>query len=134
MAATTTKVAIAVLIFGSGLSKRDRAELHGQAEKAGGVASSSLGVGTARFLTLTCGLGGMGAAVELKLSAEKVRRDSCFTRSPGLCRTHVRCGAGGPWECVIHRFAFVSYLCTRYLIFGRVLCGVFWSGWGHLFR
>ena len=70
---TTTKVVIAVLIFGSELSKRDRAELHRHAEKAGGVASSSLGVGPARFLTLTCGLGGIGAAVELKLSAEQVR-------------------------------------------------------------
>ncbi|CAM9479783.1 unnamed protein product, partial [Laminaria digitata] len=66
-----TKVVVAVLVFGSELSKRDRAELHGQAEKAGGVASSSLGVGPARFLTLTCGLGGIGAAVEVKLSAEK---------------------------------------------------------------
>eukprot|EP00903_Cladosiphon_okamuranus_P011605 g10915.t1 len=64
-------VVVAVLVFGSELSKRDRAELHGQAEKAGGVASSSHGVGGGRFLSLTCGLGSREGAVELELSPEK---------------------------------------------------------------
>lgn len=66
-------VVVAVLVFGSELSKRDRAELHGQAEMAGGVASSSHGVGGGRFLSLTCGLGSRAGAVELELSPEKAR-------------------------------------------------------------
>ncbi|CAN0157154.1 unnamed protein product, partial [Pylaiella littoralis] len=64
-------VLLAVLVFGSELSKRDRAELHDQAEKADGVASSSHGVGDGRFLSLTYGLGSRVAAVELELSPEK---------------------------------------------------------------
>lgn len=71
-------VVVAVLVFGSELSKRDRAELHGQAEKAGGVASSSHGVGGGRFLSLTCGLGSRAGAVELELSPEKVRAVVAF--------------------------------------------------------
>ncbi|CAN0287279.1 unnamed protein product, partial [Hapterophycus canaliculatus] len=65
-------VLVAVLVFGRELSKRDRAELHGQAERVGGVASASHGMGDERFLTLTCGLGGRAGAVELELSPEKV--------------------------------------------------------------
>lgn len=65
-------VAVAVLVFGSELSKRDRAGLHSQAEEAGGVASSSHGVGGGRFLILTCGLGSRAGAAELELSSEKV--------------------------------------------------------------
>lgn len=65
-------VLLAVLVFGSELSKRDRAELHGQAENTEEVASSSHGVGDGRFLSLTCGLGSRAAAVELDLSPEKV--------------------------------------------------------------
>eukprot|EP00752_Nemacystus_decipiens_P010472 g9330.t1 len=64
-------VVVAVLALGSELSKLDRAELHGQAEKAGGVASSSHGVGGGRFLSLVCGLGSRPGAVELELSAEQ---------------------------------------------------------------
>eukprot|EP00904_Undaria_pinnatifida_P010151 jgi/Undpi1/6266/HiC_scaffold_20.g08750.m1 len=93
---TTTKVVIAVLIFGSELSKRDRAELHRHAEKAGGVASSSLGVGPARFLTLTCGLGGIGAAVELKLSAEQAELARSLFRLAQQ-QYHSR------YECLSHR-------------------------------
>ncbi|CAM9961741.1 unnamed protein product, partial [Ectocarpus sp. 13 AM-2016] len=64
-------VLVAVLVFGAELSKRDRAGLHGQAEKAGGVASASHGVGEGRFLALACRLGGRAGAVELELSPEK---------------------------------------------------------------
>ncbi|CAM9816435.1 unnamed protein product [Ectocarpus fasciculatus] len=64
-------VLVAALVFGGELSKRDRAGLHGQAEKAGGVASSSHGVGEGRFLALACGLGGRAGTVELELSPEK---------------------------------------------------------------
>lgn len=66
-------VLVAVLVFGGELSKRDRAGLHGQAEKAAGVASSSHGVGQGRFLALACGLGGRAGTVELELSPENVR-------------------------------------------------------------
>lgn len=68
-----TVVVVAVLVFGRELSKRDRAELHGEAERTGGVASASHGMGEERFLTLACGLEGRAGAVELELSAEKVR-------------------------------------------------------------
>ncbi|CAB1106885.1 unnamed protein product [Ectocarpus sp. CCAP 1310/34] len=64
-------VLVAVLVFGAELSKRDRAGLHGQAEKAGGVTSASHGVGEGRFLALACRLGGRAGAVELELSPEK---------------------------------------------------------------
>ncbi|CAM9450341.1 unnamed protein product [Ectocarpus sp. 6 AP-2014] len=64
-------VLVAVLVFGAELSKRDRAGLHSQAEKAGGVASSSHGVGEGRFLALACRLGGNAGAVEPELSPEK---------------------------------------------------------------
>ncbi|CAM9813795.1 unnamed protein product [Ectocarpus sp. 4 AP-2014] len=64
-------VLVAVLVFAAELSKRDRAGLHGQAEKAGGVASASHGVGEGRFLALACRLGGRAGAVELELSPEK---------------------------------------------------------------
>ena len=66
-------VAAAVLVFGPKLSKRDRAELHVQAEKAGGVASSSHGTGDARFLSLSCGRGSKEGGVEPELSPEQVR-------------------------------------------------------------
>lgn len=69
-------VDLAVFVFGRELSKRDRAELHRQAEAADGVVSSSHGVGEARFLTLTCGaLAGqaVSTAQGVELSSEKVR-------------------------------------------------------------
>lgn len=67
------EVLAAVLVFAAGLlSKRDRAELHRQAEKACGVSSASHGVGNARFLALACGLGHRAVEADLQLPAEKV--------------------------------------------------------------
>lgn len=87
-------VVVGVLVLGSELSKRDRAELHGQAEKAGGVASSSHGVGGGRFLSLTCSLANRTGAVELELSAEQVRADRVV--HVGSALVHRAQGTTGP--------------------------------------
>lgn len=71
-------IAAAVLVFGGELSKRDRAGLHGHAEKTVGVESSSHGVGDARFLALRCDLGGgSSTTVGFELSREQVRQKRC---------------------------------------------------------
>lgn len=68
----------AVLMFSSLLSKRDRAELHGQAQLADGITSGSYGVGEARFLVLTCGLEELKTEVDVELSHEKVNNTSAW--------------------------------------------------------
>ena len=73
--AAIAPVTAAILLFDGELSKRDRAGLHGQAENTAGVASSSHGVGDARFLALRCGRGMISsapAAGELQLSGKQV--------------------------------------------------------------
>lgn len=63
----------AVLMCSTLLSKRDRAELHGQAQLADGITSGSYGVGDARFLVLTCGFEELKTEVDVELSHEKVK-------------------------------------------------------------
>ena len=103
-------VVVGLLVFGSELSKRDRAELHGEAEKASGVASSSHGVGGGRFLSLTCGLGSRAGAVELELSAEQVRAvvASVLTAMVWRSRKHVG-------NALVQRVRVIS--CPAYLVF-----------------
>lgn len=84
---TGEKPVSAVLVFDNSLSKKERAELHAQAQAAGAVASRSHGVGDARFLALTRGLEGRGKA-DLELTADEVMylidSEACWHPCPNL--------------------------------------------------